>query len=42
MLDFEIDMATTIIVGNSTTFICEDWMVTPRGYGAKYKLGGEA
>jgi precorrin-3B C17-methyltransferase len=42
MLDFEIGMTTTIIVGNSTTFICGDWMVTPRGYGTKYRLDGEA
>ena len=42
MLDFDIGMSTTIIVGNSTTFTFGRWMVTPRGYGAKYKLGGEA
>ena len=42
MLVFDIGMSTTIIVGNSTTFTFGRWMVTPRGYGAKYKLGGEA
>lgn len=31
-LNYEIDMQTTIIVGNSMTFISEGWMVTPRGY----------
>jgi precorrin-3B C17-methyltransferase len=41
MLDFKIGMTTTIVVGNSTTFIFRDWMVTPRGYGAKYKLDGD-
>jgi len=42
MLDFDIGMSTTIIVGNSTTFTFERWMVTPRGYRAKYRLAGEA
>lgn len=32
MLDHEIDMQTTIIIGNSQTFIWEGWMITPRGY----------
>ncbi|MCP8310116.1 MAG: precorrin-3B C(17)-methyltransferase [Candidatus Methylarchaceae archaeon HK02M1] len=32
MLNYEIDMATTIIVGNSTTHVLNDRMVTPRGY----------
>ena len=41
MLDFDIGMFTTIIVGNSTTFTFENWMVTPRGYRAKYRLGEE-
>lgn len=35
MLDFEIGMTSTIVVGNSGTFISGDWMVTPRGYGKK-------
>ncbi len=42
MLDFDIGMTTTIIIGNSTTFTSGRWMVTPRGYGTKYSLGGEA
>jgi len=32
MLDFEIGMLTTIIVGNSTTFTFEGRIITPRGY----------
>ncbi|MBF0520779.1 MAG: precorrin-3B C(17)-methyltransferase [Nitrospirae bacterium] len=32
MLNHEIDMQTTVIVGNSHTFCWENWMVTPRGY----------
>jgi precorrin-3B C17-methyltransferase len=38
LTDFEIGMTTTIIVGNSSTFTFEKWMVTPRGYGGKYEL----
>ena len=32
MLDYEVDMATTIIVGNSTTRVLNGRMVTSRGY----------
>jgi precorrin-3B C17-methyltransferase len=32
MLAYEVDMVTTIIVGNSTTQIVNQRMVTPRGY----------
>ncbi|MDH5695889.1 MAG: precorrin-3B C(17)-methyltransferase, partial [Dehalococcoidia bacterium] len=42
MLDYEIGMNTTIIIGNSTTFTFDDWMVTPRGYQKKYDLSSEA
>ena len=35
--DCEVNMNSTVIVGNSTTFVTGDWMVTPRGYGRKYK-----
>ena len=38
MLASEIDMQTTIIVGNSMTFAWQGFMVTPRGYAAKYEL----
>jgi cobalt-precorrin 5A hydrolase/precorrin-3B C17-methyltransferase len=41
MLDYKIGMNTTIIIGNSTTFTFDDWMVTPRGYKEKYNLGQE-
>ncbi|MCW4047598.1 MAG: precorrin-3B C(17)-methyltransferase [Candidatus Bathyarchaeota archaeon] len=32
LLESEVDMATTIVVGNSTTHIVNHRMVTPRGY----------
>jgi precorrin-3B C17-methyltransferase len=32
ILDCEVDMATTIVVGNSTTRVIGKRMVTPRGY----------
>ncbi|MCL2790808.1 MAG: precorrin-3B C(17)-methyltransferase [Desulfobulbus sp.] len=38
MLGEEIGMQTTVIVGNSQTFVWRDRMVTPRGYGRKYGL----
>jgi len=41
MLDSEVGMTTTIIIGNSATFTFGDWMVTPRGYRAKYRLHGD-
>lgn len=32
-IDYEfIDMKTTVIIGNSQTFVKGDWLVTPRGY----------
>jgi precorrin-3B C17-methyltransferase len=40
MLDFDIGMATTIIVGNSTTYTSGGWVVTPRGYQTKYGFNG--
>ena len=40
MLDYEVDMNTTIIIGNSTTFTFNGRMVTPRGYHTKYDLKG--
>ncbi len=42
MLEHDIGMNTTIIIGNSNTFTLNDWMVTPRGYQRKYSLGNEA
>ena len=38
MLNEEIGMQTTVIIGNSTTFVFQDKMITPRGYAAKYGL----
>ena len=40
MLDEEINMQTTVIVGNSQTFVWRERMVTPRGYSGKYGLDG--
>jgi precorrin-3B C17-methyltransferase len=36
----EVDMLTIIVVGNSRTFLHGGKMITPRGYGDKYELGG--
>jgi precorrin-3B C17-methyltransferase len=41
-LDYEIGMLTTVLVGSSHTFVFEGYMVTPRGYTAKYTWDGEA
>ncbi len=38
MLEAEIGMQSTVIVGNSNTYRWQDLMVTPRGYESKYKL----
>ena len=38
MLECEIDMQSTVIIGNSQTFVWKDRMVTPRGYGSKYNI----
>ena len=38
MMDYEVGMNTTIIIGNSTTFTFNGRMVTPRGYQTKYNL----
>jgi len=38
MLDHEIGMLTTVIIGNSTTVFHGPVMVTPRGYQRKYTL----
>ena len=37
----DVDMQTTIFVGNSTTSRYLDFMVTPRGYNQKYAIGGK-
>jgi precorrin-3B C17-methyltransferase len=33
LLDYEIDMFTTIVIGNSCTRVQQGRMITPRGYG---------
>ena len=38
LLEHEIGMLTTVIVGNSATFMHDDLMITPRGYQRKYQL----
>ncbi|MEO5360354.1 MAG: precorrin-3B C(17)-methyltransferase [Nitrospirota bacterium] len=32
MLNYEIDMQTTIVIGNSQSFSYGSWIITPRGY----------
>ena len=42
MADCEIGMLTTVLIGNSSTFVQEGLMITPRGYSNKYAdLTGE-
>lgn len=41
MLDHEIGMLSTAIIGNSSTFIYEGKIITPRGYQRKYSLDTE-
>ncbi|AGF79489.1 precorrin-3B C17-methyltransferase [Desulfocapsa sulfexigens DSM 10523] len=38
MLEEEINMQSTVIIGNSTTFSWNGYMITPRGYRDKYTL----
>ncbi|VAX35558.1 Cobalt-precorrin-3 C(17)-methyltransferase [hydrothermal vent metagenome] len=40
-LENDIGMLTTVIIGNSNTFLFEGYMVTPRGYTNKYTWDGE-
>lgn len=37
MLEHEVDMLTTVLVGNSATFSFDSVIVTPRGYETKYE-----
>lgn len=37
MDEHPVDMQTTVIVGNSKTFVYNNWLITPRGYEAKYE-----
>jgi precorrin-3B C17-methyltransferase len=41
MLDHDIGMLTTVIIGNSSTMVYDGLMITPRGYQRKYTLGAE-
>lgn len=36
MLNYDIDMLTIVIIGNSNTFVKNGKMITPRGYANKY------
>jgi len=38
MLKHSINMQSTVIIGNSNSFVWNDSMITPRGYTDKYKL----
>lgn len=35
ILDYDIDMQTTVIIGNSQTYVWNNWLITPRGYEKK-------
>ena len=37
MLEYEIGMLTTILIGNANTFTYKGLMITPRGYRSKYE-----
>ncbi|OGO24982.1 MAG: precorrin-3B C(17)-methyltransferase [Chloroflexi bacterium RBG_16_50_9] len=39
LLDYDIGMSTTVIIGNSVTFAGDGWMGTPRGYYTKNNFG---
>lgn len=41
MLNHEMDMLTTVLVGNSRTYVYQGRMITPRGYRDKYSLTRE-
>ncbi|WP_159882773.1 precorrin-3B C(17)-methyltransferase [Paenibacillus puerhi] len=41
MLDHDIGMLTTVIIGNSATVVYDGLMITPRGYQRKYTLGDD-
>ncbi len=43
MAECDIGMLSTVLIGNSSTFVRDNLMITPRGYANKYdKLTGEA
>ena len=41
MLNYDIGMLTTVIIGNSSTFMYDNKIITPRGYRRKYTLNAE-
>lgn len=41
MLEHDIGMLTTVIIGNSSTFVYDGKMITPRGYQRKYTLSAD-
>jgi precorrin-3B C17-methyltransferase len=41
LLEFEIGMLTTVLIGSSQTFVYEGYMITPRGYTNKYTWAGD-
>ncbi|MBU8907807.1 precorrin-3B C(17)-methyltransferase [Desertibacillus haloalkaliphilus] len=41
MLDHDIGMLTTVVIGNNSTFMYDGKMITPRGYQRKYTLDSE-
>lgn len=41
MLNHDIGMLTTVVIGNSTTFFYDNKMITPRGYQRKYTLSSD-
>ncbi|WP_338450754.1 precorrin-3B C(17)-methyltransferase [Niallia oryzisoli] len=41
MLNHDIGMLTTVIIGNSSTFLYDNLIITPRGYQRKYTLNEE-
>ena len=41
MTEAEIGMLTTVLIGNSNTYVKHGLMITPRGYANKYGVSGE-
>lgn len=41
MLNHDIGMLTTVVIGNSSSFYYDNKIITPRGYQRKYTLGDE-
>lgn len=41
MLEHDIGMLTTVIIGNTSTFVYDGKMITPRGYQRKYTLSAD-